>query len=909
MRATLGAVLAAATLAGTATASAAATATAVPGAAAGRAEQIGRWSVAPLADGSWEVAWTAPARLPIGSDRPRIVVADADARVGTATLDAAGRRVSAVVAGIARPAVADLDVVLSGDRLDEAGDDLAARVGTAARRAGAPDPGFPDLDVDPGVLGSFPVVSSDYQLDPVKLPGMPQPIEMVGHVVEPASDAATGPRPLVLFLHGRHEFCYLPDAGPDDYPSGDWPCRAPEQEIPSQLGYDYAQRLLASQGYATVSVRVNGINAQDYRLADGGASARAAIVAAHLDHWATIAGAHDVDLSRVVLVGHSRGGEGVARAALQIPLTAPYRIVGEVLLAPTDFSYQTSPYVPSVTVLPYCDGDVSDLEGQRFTDVGRDVLGDDTALRSSVLVFGANHNFFNTEWTPGLSAAPSMDDWGGSEDGTCGSVENGRLTPQGQQDVGATYISGAVHLFADGDQRYLPMFDGSPVHVASVGDAEVLSSAIGGGRDLRRPRLDTGLSLASAGASSRFCTGRTSAPDSRTDCDPDAAGAVAPHWYGNGEGAPTRTFAEFGWTASGQSAGLVLDRPLDLSGAGARLALRTIVDPSTGPVALGVRLTDADGHAEVFTPEGGSTLPVLPADQPRLWAQAVLVDPTGRAGLDLARIVQVDLVGRSTRGHLWLADLAAASPSLAPVPQRRAATVSIGTVRTLEGDGAPKQRTLQVPVTVSGLTRPARVRIVVVGQARGDRAVYPLDLAPGQTSATIPVTYEADRRDDYRRITQIVAFAVDGAMPDQSNGQARVDDDDPAPRTTVDVRDRRVQEGEPIRVRVTVHGRSDKNLGVSLSAQTEGRQPAHPLQVGDLPASYRAEVYLPEEHLGWSLARAYFSLYENLEKKRTVEFSIPTLRDRVTEGTETFRFAVQIDRRTVIRTVRVDDAR
>ena len=395
-----------------------------------------------------------------------------------------------------------------------------------------------------------------------------------------------------------------------------------------------------------------------------------------------------------MLVGHSRGGEGVARAALQIPLSAPYRIVGEVLLAPTDFSYQTSPYVPSVTVLPYCDGDVSDLEGQRFTDVARDVLPDDTALRSSVLVFGANHNFFNTEWTPGLSAAPSSDDWGGGEDGTCGSVANGRLTPQGQQDVGAAYIAGAVHLFT-GDQRYLPMFDGSPVHVPSVGDAEVLSSAIGGGRDLRRPRLDTGLSLASAGASSRFCAGRFGAPDSRSDCDPDGVGAVAPHWYAASEGAPTRTFAEMSWTAAGQSAGLVLDRPLDLSGAGERLELRTIVDPTAGPAGLGVRLTDGAGHAEVFTPEGGSSLPVLPADQPRLWAQAVVVDPSGRAGLDLADIVQVDLVGRSARGHVWIADLAAASPTLAPVPVRRAATVSIGDVRTLEGDGAPKQRTIQ----------------------------------------------------------------------------------------------------------------------------------------------------------------------------------------------------------------------
>lgn len=913
VRAALGAVLATASLATASLATVSvATAVGVPSesAATRLGAPVGQWRISPLDDGTWQVTWTSPVRLPIGSDRPRIVLrgADADARIGTASLDAAGRRVTATVAGVGRPAIGDLDVVLSGDRLDATGDDLAVGAGAAARRAGRERPDFPDLDVDPGAPGSYPTTTSDYVLDPVKLPGMPQPIEMVGHVVEPAAAAPTGPRPLVLFLHGRHEFCYLPDAGDEEYPSGEWPCAAPEQEIPSHLGYDYAQRLLASQGVATVSIRVNGINAQDYRLADGGADARAAIVAAHLDHWVTLAAAHDVDLSRVVLVGHSRGGEGVARAALQIPLTAPYRIVGEVLLAPTDFSFQTSPYVPSVTVLPSCDGDVSDLQGQRFTDVGRDVLADDTALRSSVMVLGANHNFFNTEWTPGLSVAPSIDDWGGGEDGSCGSVENGRLTPQGQQDVGAAYIAGAVHLFADDDQRYLPMFDGSPVRVPSVGDATVLSAAIGGGRDVRRPRADTGLSLPQGGATSRFCQGRFSAPDARTDCDPEVSGAVAPHWYSSWEGAVTRTFADLAWSSSGQSAGLVLDRPLDLAAAGDRLELRTIVDPASGPVEFGVRLTDEAGHAEVFTPEGGSPVSVFAADQPRLWAQAVVVDPSGRAGLDLSRIVQVDVVGRSARGHVWIADLSSAPATLASVPERRAPTVSIGRARTLEGDGTPRLRTLEVPVTVEGLTRPARVRIVVVGQGRGERSVYPLDLAPGQTTATVPVTYEADRRDDYRRVTQVAAFAVDGAMPDLYAGQARVDDDDPAPPTTITVLDRRVEEGEPIRVRVAVRGRSDKSLGASLTALLSEDEGERLLQVGDLPGFYRKDTFLPD-HPRWSLARAYFSLYDSLERQRTVEFEIPTRRDREVEGTEAFRFVVQVDRRSVTRTVRVDDAR
>ncbi|HYF72483.1 MAG TPA: hypothetical protein VD864_06660, partial [Nocardioides sp.] len=352
---------------------------------------VGTWQVQDLGQGRYVVSWRSPTRFPLTSDRPTIA-GPAGAQVGTPELDADGRTVRAVVTSESRPDPAAYDVMLSGDRLDSRGNDRF-RTGSTSTPAKALElPGTATLPVDPATPGDVAVVTSDYELDPVKVAGMPVPIEMVGHVVEPAADAATGPRPLVLFLHGRHSVCYDP-ADPDAY--GDWPCQAPMKDIPSHLGYDYVQQVLASQGYATVSVRVNGINGQDWRLPDGGADARAEIVEQHLDHWAGIAAEHQVDLDRVVLVGHSRGGEGVDRASIQIPLTAPYRVVGQVLIAPTDFGAQTAPYVPTVTLLPFCDGDVSDLQGQKFTDTARDLTTGDTSLKSSVMVMGANHNYFN----------------------------------------------------------------------------------------------------------------------------------------------------------------------------------------------------------------------------------------------------------------------------------------------------------------------------------------------------------------------------------------------------------------------------------------------------------------------------------------------------------------------------------
>ena len=298
------------------------------------------------------------------------------------------------------------------------------------------------------------------------------------------------------------------------------------EEIPSHLGYDYIQQVLASQGFATVSVRVNGINAQDWRLPDGGADARAQIVQRHLDHWVGLADDHQVDLSQVVLVGHSRGGEGVDRASIQIQPDAPYTIAGQVLLAPTDFGTQTAPYVPTVTVLPYCDGDVYDLQGQRFTDSSRDLLKDDTSLKSSVLVMGANHNFFNTEWTPGIAQAPAWDDWWSTNPGTeCGEGSPTRLTASEQRRVGVAYVAGAVQLFTRDDQDLLPMFDGSVVRPPSIGAAEVFSHAIGGGRDERRPAVDTGLSLAQ-GARTSFCLGVID-PRSREACGTGRATCTA----------------------------------------------------------------------------------------------------------------------------------------------------------------------------------------------------------------------------------------------------------------------------------------------------------------------------------------------------------------------------------------------
>ena len=77
-------------------------------------------------------------------------------------------------------------------------------------------------------------------------------------VYHPA-DLSTGPFPMVVFLHGWHPTCYVGSSGF----TGEWPCNPPHQPIPSYLGSEYEQQILASYGYIVISVSANGVNAKD----------------------------------------------------------------------------------------------------------------------------------------------------------------------------------------------------------------------------------------------------------------------------------------------------------------------------------------------------------------------------------------------------------------------------------------------------------------------------------------------------------------------------------------------------------------------------------------------------------------------------------------------------------------------
>lgn len=251
-------------------------------------------------------------------------------------------------------------------------------------------------------------------------------------LVDPATPSKK--RPLLVFLHGNHGTCGTGTAPRNDGScqyTNEGTCPAGYVVTPNHEGYNYVAETLASWGYIVVSVNANrgitcgGGNSDDWGLI----LARGRLVLRHLqlwNEWSTSGGAPStlgtpdlfkgvVDLTNVGLMGHSRGGEGV-RAALNLyrdpksPWVAKIpgldiRAIYEI--GAVDGQSNRVLDAPSVAwnqTLPLCDGDVSDLEGRMPFErmLSRFSVKSEAETRPSpkslTMVWGANHNYFNTEW-------------------------------------------------------------------------------------------------------------------------------------------------------------------------------------------------------------------------------------------------------------------------------------------------------------------------------------------------------------------------------------------------------------------------------------------------------------------------------------------------------------------------------
>ncbi len=293
-------------------------------------------------------------------------------------------------------------------------------------------------------VGPLAVATGYYDLgahvDPLVLPGC-QPfqgydckIDVRAKVYRPQT--LSGTYPVIIVVHGNHSTCGRPYQSPPDPPgmlgnprmdddltyTGTGTCPPGYIEAPSYTGYDYLANRLASYGYIVVSINTNrGINGGPGTNGDPDLiEARGILVLRHiqnLSNWnhnggtpptvgASLQG--HLDFSNLGLLGHSRGGDGV-RAAYDtyvgqnsiwpLMILDPLTFKGIFEIAPTDFMGNDSKGVPWGVMAGMCDGDVHNLEGVDPYD--RDILPpweSPQLQKSTLIVWGANHDFFNTQW-------------------------------------------------------------------------------------------------------------------------------------------------------------------------------------------------------------------------------------------------------------------------------------------------------------------------------------------------------------------------------------------------------------------------------------------------------------------------------------------------------------------------------
>lgn len=653
---------------------------------------------------------------------------------------------SAVLPGVTSVAPSKLSVVAAGRVID------GAKVTKGVTKTAPTAVKQPEKLVknDPGVPGKHKTVSFTYSQPSVKLDELPVKVETRARVVLPAT-SAKGARGVVVFLHGRHSTCFSAE-GED---SGDWPCPPGFKQVPSYLGYEYAQELLASQGFATVSISANGINGQDWEPLDAGAGARAQLIEHHLDllaKWNAKGGKGDLkklkgrlNLKKIVLVGHSRGGEGANRATIELARSKSYRVRGQVLVAPTDFGFQTSPAVPTSVLLPYCDGDVYDLQGQAFVDQGRYVTPNDRAQKSAVMFFGANHNYFNTEWTPGQSKAPAWDDWWEPADKTCGDKAPGRLSAKQQQSAGATYVAASVRAFLTGDKDSTRLLDGSPVRARSAGKAVVLSAGFTGYRTELFSAASKVSVKGSGGASAELCA--SGFADYLAICELLSDFAPSPHWllFGENKITPWARAVYADWDRKGAKVRITPDSVRDLSRS-SRLDLR--VATFGKGAAFDVVLTDSKGRSLTLTPERQAVgLPAFLGGPERVWAQTVRVKiPAKAKKFNLKKVRSVTLRATSAKGKIFVLDAftsSTAKPKFLASRTKKPVFNAVSASYTV-GETASGLATIQATVKVRGnSTKPSRVAVVAQSTS-GDSVLKVVQVPAGTRSIKVPLSVPAD---------------------------------------------------------------------------------------------------------------------------------------------------------------------
>jgi dienelactone hydrolase len=256
-----------------------------------------------------------------------------------------------------------------------------------------------------------------------------------------------GPFPLVLIVHGNHEMSDFSDPG-----------------------YAYLGELLASRGFILASIDENFLNGGLFHEPPKQQAVRGWLLLEHLKLWqewnhsAGNAFKGKVDMTRIALMGHSRGGEAAATAALfnrmkydpenaNIRFDYGFSINAVIAIAPADGQYKPAGQhrwiedVSYLTLQGAHDADVSSFMGSRQWDHVR-YTQPGPWFKAEIYAYRANHGQFNTTW--GRTDAGQPLSW---------FLNLKPLMPgEEQRRISKTYISAFLEATLHGRSEYLPLF-------------------------------------------------------------------------------------------------------------------------------------------------------------------------------------------------------------------------------------------------------------------------------------------------------------------------------------------------------------------------------------------------------------------------------------------------------------------
>ncbi|MGA2738412.1 MAG: hypothetical protein ABSG65_13305 [Bryobacteraceae bacterium] len=256
-----------------------------------------------------------------------------------------------------------------------------------------------------------------------------------------------GPFPLALIVHGNHGMAEFSDPG-----------------------YAYLGELLASRGFILASIDENFLNSGLFHDPPKQQQVRGWMLLEHLKlwrEWNQAAGNPfhgKVDMANIALMGHSRGGEAAATAALfnrmryypdnaNVHFDYGFAIQAVVAIAPAEGQYKPAGQYRRLQDVSYLtlqganDADVSSFMGSLQWDHLR-YSGPGPWFKAEIYAYRANHGQFNTVW--GRTDAGEPLSW---------FLNLKPLMPGAEQRrIAKTYIAAFLEAALKGRREYLPLF-------------------------------------------------------------------------------------------------------------------------------------------------------------------------------------------------------------------------------------------------------------------------------------------------------------------------------------------------------------------------------------------------------------------------------------------------------------------